>query len=1648
LPNNQEITMKSYSGKRRNRAAEGASVSPVDQKDGVVSGRFLRAFSMTMAVIAGTFSAGVLLPAHASVQLMQFTVDQTPPLAPEPALASPATPPPAGVQPLDAGDEPAIDPTTEYSSLIRSQSATGALDSGLLGESIDYYTGQTNFVTTDVSLPLNFALPMAVSRSYHVGNKAGGVLQGAFGDWDLEVPRIETVLASSVGWTVSGAGPYNECSDFEAPLDATVTTSTSSGNVTTTLPAAEYSQGYSLIVPGKGRHELLSRSGVNQYAPANDYADYPVVTHDWWAATCKPIYGNYVGQPNERFEVTSPDGVTYDFGYYSQRPYPSYQRIADTSQSGVTAVLPRLQAYMLPNTVTDRFGNWVQYHWTKNAYTSAMSLSSITSSDGRTITISYNTSGLISMVEDNLSNEGKQWTYTYTSGVLTKVTLPDGSYWSINFANLNKASWVYTNPTCSSLPTATYPTGSSISGGTVSGTIQHPTGASGTFTFTVTRHGRNSAPATCLQNSVGTSFAAQQPSVYDVLSLTKKVVTGPNLPASLTWTLAYAGCSTSSCNATKTTKVTDARGFDTLYTFGALYSATAGSDTEGQLQSIQSGGTSGTYLEKDAYAYFTNCGSSCPSTMGTPTQSRGDTAPLSTLKPIQTRTITRDGATYTQTSSNPDTYGFPQTITRTGTDTKTDTLTYHHDTGLWYLGMVTKQVSGGQTEFSITPYGNDLPEYVYRFGRLDKTYTYYDIGAVKTAKDGAGNTTTYSSYVAGIPENVSYADGGSESVGVRYDGRVTTWTDADGNTTSYGYDAIGRLCLITYPTDTPASTARTISWNTPVSGWTRTEQVGSYSKTTTYDAFLQPVQTNEANKRYVKSTFDADGRTTFQSYPSSSAGSNNGITSTYDGLGRLKSQKDAGGYSTIYTPGANTLTVEDRDSNSTTYTFKTYDTPSTAWPVTIASPIVTTTIMRDTWGKPTSIKRGNIDRQRGYNTNQLLSSVTDPERSDALTFDYDGGANLLHVYRNGAKSETRGYDARNRLTSIVYASGDPSVSASYFFGGSLKSTSRGSNSHSYTYSARHEIKTESIKTNSGTYSLGYAYDALAHRSNFTYPDNSQIAFNPDVLGEPTSIGTFAKTLTYYPNGAIDTFAYGNGVTHSMTLSSDGRQLPASVVETGVSNLSYTYDGNSFPLQITDSLHGTLSRTLTYDGGNRLQTANASSLWGNTTFTYDTLDSLTKDVTGSTTTSIAINGTSNLPTSIVIGSTTTALSYDGEGNLKQKGTGSTATAYTFDSANELTQLVQGGTTYTYSYDGKGLRTTSSSASGVAQGQQVDSVYNAAGQLVYESTVTTPNPDRIFANGYDVAVAATQTTKYYYSGNHAVAKEVTAGSTTTDTYIHTDALGSPIAQTDASKNIVGTSAYFPYGGLYSSTGTGNTAGLSFAGQYGDATGLVYMRARYLDPQLRRFISIDPVLVDDGTSLNFDRYSYATNSPYAKIDPSGRDAACMNVGDTYPCNYKGDPRSAGMILTGASLFLGGAGLWADLIGESASGIFYFYSTTAGVGSFVATRQLDDAASLVTIDYGFASLAAGLEVLPVLNTLVPAATMAFQVSQLAGLLDGSGASDDHHMGSSSPSDIPEPTSTPDSNYSSGSSMTPMSDTPFYDPPDYTNTPDDTNDN
>lgn len=111
-----------------------------------------------------------------------------------------------------------------------------------------------------------------------------------------------------------------------------------------------------------------------------------------------------------------------------------------------------------------------------------------------------------------------------------------------------------------------------------------------------------------------------------------------------------------------------------------------------------------------------------------------------------------------------------------------------------------------------------------------------------------------------------------------------------------------------------------------------------------------------------------------------------------------------------------------------------------------------------------------------------------------------------------------------------------------------------------------------------------------------------------------------------------------------------------------------------------------------------------------------------------------------------------------------------------------------------------------------------------------------------------------------------------------YYHTDALGSPVATTDASGNVIERSEYEPYGRLLNRP---LTDGPGYTGHVSDAaTGLSYMQQRYYDPGIGRFLSRDPVTANANTGANFNSYWYANNNPYRFTDPDGRQSLPMSV------------------------------------------------------------------------------------------------------------------------------------------------------------------------
>jgi len=110
-----------------------------------------------------------------------------------------------------------------------------------------------------------------------------------------------------------------------------------------------------------------------------------------------------------------------------------------------------------------------------------------------------------------------------------------------------------------------------------------------------------------------------------------------------------------------------------------------------------------------------------------------------------------------------------------------------------------------------------------------------------------------------------------------------------------------------------------------------------------------------------------------------------------------------------------------------------------------------------------------------------------------------------------------------------------------------------------------------------------------------------------------------------------------------------------------------------------------------------------------------------------------------------------------------------------------------------------------------------------------------------------------------------------SATGTLYTLADRLGSTLAVVGSSGTAVKSYTYDAFGAVTASTGSQATE-FQFAGEQTDPSGLQYLRARYYDPAIGRFLSRDGRSFGDPTGHH--PYSYGGNNPALNSDPSGQD------------------------------------------------------------------------------------------------------------------------------------------------------------------------------
>jgi len=873
-------------------------------------------------------------------------------------------------------------------------------------------------------------------------------------------------------------------------------------------------------------------------------------------------------------------------------------------------------------------------------------------------------------------------------------------------------------------------------------------------------------------------------------------------------------------------------------------------------------------------------------------QFRADTFNAATLRPEKERAITQQGEAFVWRVPNPttdyDVFANPTRADRFSSlgFVRTDELSYHHSTSLWVLSQLqrVRELSTGLVEQQTDYDGGALPIRRWSFGRVIETFGYHPDGSLQSATDANGNGVTLSGWFRGVPQTITFSDNKTRSAVVDAWGRITRTTDELGFSHTYQYDVMGRLTRIDYPSGWTPTTfsfapAAVAEAGLPAGHWRQTETTGNFKKTTWFDARFRPVLTLEedtgiaSSKRHTRRCFDHESRQTFAGYPLTGAGTvgctGDGVRTVYDALGRVASTSQSSEQgslvtSTAYLPGFQTRTTDPK-GNATTAQFQAFDSPDTGAPIVFEEPgAVTTTIVRDLFGKPLSTTRsGSHDglpvtatRRYVYNGFQQLCKRIEPE-TGATLFAYDAGARLTATVQGSpelglscsplppASAITRSYDSRDRLLSVSHPGG-PTTSYNYFADGALQQVSQGDAVWTYAYNNRRLLTSETLSFGD-SYTFTYGYSGLGHLASVSTPSGLSIDYGPNALGQATRAGSFASGVSYFPDGSLKQFTYGNGITRA--ISQNTRLLPSKVKDSHpggvVHEFDYTYDRNGNVTGISDiGQAGLQTRSLSYDTRNRLTGASASQLWGTAAYSYDPLDNLRSADQGSRQHRYQYDAQNRLSTiTTPAGGMVWDFAYDAKGNETRRG----SQVRRFDGANRITAIGNEA----YAYDGHGRRVATWKADGSTQVE----VYTQTGQL-----------------GFVVDSQKGGASSFITLAGLRIAEEhwQCATDTRTATYYHPDILGSPVAETDATRIATTRTHYAPYGEPLNRT----VDGPGYTGHLMDAsTGLVYAQQRYYDPVVGRFLSIDPVAADPDSGSNFNRYWYANNNPYKFTDPDGR-------------------------------------------------------------------------------------------------------------------------------------------------------------------------------
>ena len=499
------------------------------------------------------------------------------------------------------------------------------------------------------------------------------------------------------------------------------------------------------------------------------------------------------------------------------------------------------------------------------------------------------------------------------------------------------------------------------------------------------------------------------------------------------------------------------------------------------------------------------------------------------------------------------------------------------------------------------------------------TYTYNNVGQVLTSTDETGIVTQFN-YSPIVMDLISIIhDYGTSShlnltTSFSYDnvGNLLTVTDPNGNTTNYSYNVLRQLTqssaplndLTQYSYDANSNVIKVQSQSSDV---TNPWQI----ITKTYNAANQVLTSSTQADNYTPSapvyntttfTYDNLRRLSTTTDPIG-----NLTTYNYDALSRISSiiakltnTQNVTVQTNTYTLNGKLATISDANSNTTSYTYDGLDR------------LITTTY-----------PDASTQSQTYDNDNNVLSSTL--RNGNTITFTYDALNRALTNSPQNMSLTSYTYDLADRVltTSTPAVSGDPSTGI-----------------FSYGYDTAGRLISETTPDNLVT---SYTLDNNSNTIKLTYPDSYYVSSSYDALNRLTNIylngsTTSAATYAYDDLSRVVTLNLANGASSSYSYYINNDLNTLANTYNSTSNVTFTYGFNANN-QITTQWvsdnsymwHPASGGTTDYTANNLNQYTSVGSTnnltydktgnlltYGNLSFTYDTLNQLTKAINSSTT----------------------------------------------------------------------------------------------------------------------------------------------------------------------------------------------------------------------------------------------------------------------------------------------------------------------------------------------------------------------------------------------------------------------------------------------